>query len=90
MKGMEIIEGALDTLYFFYFPANESGCFLAENILHPSKFQLAGVRPFGGIREQTSKQTDRLALLQSDFKSFECKLLSFKLLPQMKPRLVFS
>ena len=24
MKGMEIIEGALDTLYFFYFPANGS------------------------------------------------------------------
>ena len=24
MKGMVIIEGALDTLYFFYFPANGS------------------------------------------------------------------
>ena len=34
---------------------------------HPSKFQLAGVRRFGGVREQTNKQThsliDRLALL---------------------------
>ena len=43
--------------------------------MHPkgnlaSKFQLARVRRFGGVREQTNKQThsliDRLALLYSD------------------------
>ena len=51
-----------------YFPAygstNPDG-FLAKNLPnpkgnHPSKFQLAGVRRFGGVREQTNKQTNTL------------------------------
>ena len=28
--------------------------------IHPSKFQLAGVCRFGGVREQTNKKTDSL------------------------------
>ena len=31
---------------------------------HPSKFQLAGVRRFGGVREQTNRQTDSLTDLR--------------------------
>ena len=52
-------------LVFFHFPANGStnpDVFLALNLPsikgnHPSKFQLPGVRRFGGDREQTNTQT---------------------------------
>ena len=68
MKGMQIIEGSLDTLYFFYFLANGStnlDVFLALNLLHPkgnhrSRFQLIRFSRFGGVREQTNRQTHSL------------------------------
>ena len=71
MKGMEIIESALDTLYFFYFLANGS--------TNPDVFQLQGksslkisarwgspFRRSQGTNIQTDRLTDRQALLQSD------------------------
>ena len=61
---MKIIEGALNTLsFFFYFPTNGStnpDVLLHPMGNHPSKFQLAWVHCFGGVTEQTSKHTDRL------------------------------
>ena len=45
--------------------------FLAYNLLnpkgnHPSKFQLAGVRRFGGVREHPNRHTDRLTHWQTE------------------------
>ena len=73
MKSMEIIEGALDTVVFFIFLLTvwRIQMFLALNLPYskgnnPSKFQLAEVRRFGEVREQTNRQThsstDRQAL----------------------------
>ena len=76
MKSLVIIEGSrVHALVFLYVPANgltNSDVFLAQNLLHPkgnhpSKFKLIRFSRFGGVREQTNKQsnrlTDRLALL---------------------------
>ena len=67
MKSMEIIEGALDTVVFFIFllTVRRIQMFLALNLPYskgnnPSKFQLAEVRRFGEVREQTNRQTDSL------------------------------
>ena len=67
MKGMEIIDGALDTVVFFIFllTVRRIQMFLALNLPYskennPSKFQLAEVRRFGGVREQTNIHTDKL------------------------------
>ena len=53
------------SLVFFYFPANcSTNPDVFFSLKHcasqgkPSKFQLAWVRRFGGVRGQTSKQTD--------------------------------
>ena len=75
---MEIIDGALDTLQFFYFPANGSRkpdvfqpkTFPISREIIPQNFSSLGFTVSKEFREQTSKQTDtftdRLALLQSD------------------------
>ena len=68
MNGILIVEGALDTVYFFlYFLLTVQQIWMSFslNLLHPkgnhpSKFQLVGVCRFGGVREQTNKQTDSL------------------------------
>ena len=69
MKSVVIIEGSrVHALVFFNFPANglaNPDVFLAQNLLHPkgnhpSKFQLIRFSRFGGVREQTNKQTDKL------------------------------
>ena len=77
MRGMEIIEGALNTLYFFYFPANGSTnldvlepktfCILREII--PQNFSLLGFAISEELwnkhpNRQTHSLTDRLALFR--------------------------
>ena len=70
MKGMVIIEGALDTLYFFYFSANgstnpdvfEPKTFSIPRGIIPQNFQVIRIRRFVGVREQTNTLTDILLL----------------------------
>ena len=69
MKGMKIIEGALNTLYFFYFLANGSTnpdvlwpkTFLIPWEIIPQNFSSSGlvVSEELGDNKQTNKQTDR-------------------------------
>ena len=67
MKGRDIIEGALDTLYFFIFLLTVLRIRMFFSLKYspsqgeyPSKFQLARVRRCEGVGEQTNKQTDKL------------------------------
>ena len=68
MKGIDIIEGALDSghaLVFFpaYGSTNPNFFSLKHSVSQGEsslKFQLAGVRRFGGVREQTNRLTHSL------------------------------
>ena len=60
--------------YTCYFPAKGS---TNPKGNHPSKFQLAGVRSFGGVREQTNKQTESLTAwcFERDGKQIEERII---------------
>ena len=79
MKGMKIIEGALDTLQFFFlfllsvrqirmFFSLKHSASQGESFL---KFQLAG---FVVLEEQTSKQTDRLTHSLTDWRFYRVSI----------------
>ena len=69
MKGLEIIEGTLDTIYFFYFLADSLtnlDVFLAKTFLIPREIipqNLVVSEELGN--KQTDRLTDRHALLYS-------------------------
>ena len=68
MKSVVIIEGStVHAVVFICFPANGSTNPDVISLKHSAsqgesslKFQLAGVRRFGGVREHPNRHTDRL------------------------------